>query len=89
MVNAAWEGESQKRTWWGLVAAVQSVRCTWVLRRQTNRTPTQLIPSAVSLRIAEAEQSSTGSATDSGNRARVVLNLLPNYNRVRFAGYLR
>ena len=37
-------------------ADVQIVRYTWVLRRETNRTISQLVPSNVSTRITEDEQ---------------------------------
>ena len=60
-------------------AAMQSVRYTWVLARKANRTFSQLIPSAVSLRIPESEQISTGSATDWRNREHVVLDLNSNF----------
>ena len=56
MVNYAGEGQSQERTWWSSDTDVQIVRYASVLGRKTNRTISQLIPSAVFLKIAETEQ---------------------------------
>ena len=47
-------------------------------REETNRTMSQLIPSAVSLKIAETEQLYQVKANDWRNRERVVLDLFSN-----------
>ena len=46
--------------------------------RKTNRTISQLVPSAVSLRITETEQLYQAKANDWRNREHVVLDLLSN-----------
>ena len=56
MVNAAWEGQSQERTRWSSDTDVQIVCYAWRRGRKTNRTISQLFPSAVSLRRAGVEQ---------------------------------
>ena len=56
MVSCAREGQSQGKLWWSSDTNVHIVRYMWRKGRKTNRTISQLVPSAVSLRITETEQ---------------------------------